>query len=595
MPSSRLLLGFGAALAILVTIAGISYFTLADLQSAETEERHTYQGINTLDELLLQLVDAETGQRGFLLTGDEELLRPYHRAILSIYKSMERLRKHVAHDPVQTARTKALGPQVGLLLAELEDTIEVRRSSGFEVARRVVLSGRSRAAMDSIREAIAQLVDKERDELAEQAAARLASARRAILIIVVGNLASFLLLAGVFYALSRENAERRRAEIEAARANAAKSEFLSRMSHELRTPLNAILGFAQLLEMDDLAPHQRENVAPILTGGHHLLKLINEVLDISRIESGRIQLSPEPVPVQEVLRETLDLVRPLAADAHVEVREEPFEERHVAADRQRLKQVLLNLLSNAVKYNRSGGTVTVSCGESGTGRLRISVIDTGPGISPEMRERLFVPFDRLGAERQGIEGTGLGLVLSRRLVEAMGGTLGVDSAVGQGSTFWVDLALVEAPAGQPGREHEVTVPRQERWEPAATVLYVEDNLSNFTLIERALAAHRNVKLLPAMQGRIGLDLAREHHPDLILLDLHLPDIDGDEVLARLRAELETREIPVIVISADATQGQIERLRAAGAREYLTKPLDIVEFLKAVDDVLSARHRETVAR
>jgi hypothetical protein len=156
-----------------------------------------------------------------------------------------------------------------------------------------------------------------------------------------------------------------------------------------------------------------------------------------------------------------------------------------------------------------------------------------------------VPFDRLGAERQGIEGTGLGLVLSRRLVEAMGGTLGVDSTVGQGSTFWVDLALVEAPAGQPGREHEVTVPRQERWEPAATVLYVEDNLSNFTLIERVLVAHRNVKLLPAMQGRIGLDLAREHHPDLILLDLHLPDIHGAEVLGRLRAEPETREIPVI--------------------------------------------------
>ena len=367
------------------------------------------------------------------------------------------------------------------------------------------------------------------------------------------------------------------------------------MSHELRTPLNAILGFAQLLEMDNLAPHQRENVAPILAGGHHLLELINKVLDISHIESGRIQLSPEAVPVETVLRETLDLIRPLAADTNVQVLGQYSQERHVKADHQRLKQVLLNLLSNAVKYNRRGGTVTVSYADAGNGRLRISVSDAGPGISPEMRERLFVPFDRLGAERQGIEGTGLGLVLSRRLVEAMGGTLGVDSTVGQGSTFWVDLALVEAPAGQPGREHEVTVPRQERWEPAATVLYVEDNLSNFTLIERVLVAHRNVKLLPAMQGRIGLDLAREHHPDLILLDLHLPDIHGAEVLGRLRAEPETREIPVIVISADASQGQIERLRAAGAREYLTKPLDIVRFLKAVDDVLSARHRETVAR
>ncbi len=595
MLSSRLLLGFGAALAILIVIAAISYSTLIGSQRAATQERQTQRVIETLERLQSQVTDAETGQRGFLLTGDEEYLRPYRNAILVLYKSMERLRILTKDDPAQGARVEALGPRVGLLLVALEEMIDLRRRSGFEVARRVLLTGRSRNAMDDIREAISQLEDREQDELTKNDAARLVSARRAILAIVFGNLASFLLLAGVFYALSRENAERRRAELEADRANAAKSEFLSRMSHELRTPLNAILGFAQLLEMDDLAPHQRENVAPILAGGYHLLELINEVLDISRIESGRIQLSPEAVPVETLLRETLDLIQPLAADSNVKVLGQYSQERHVKADHQRLKQVLLNLLANAVKYNRRDGTVTVSYADAGIGRLRISVTDTGPGISPEMRERLFVPFDRLGAERQGIEGTGLGLVLSRRLVEAMGGTLGVDSTVGHGSTFWVDLALVEAPAGQLGREHELTVPRQERWETAATVLYVEDNLSNFTLIERALAAHWNVKLIPAMQGRIGLDLAREHHPDLILLDLHLPDIHGAEVLGRLRAEPETREIPVIVISADATQGQIQRLRAAGARDYLTKPLDIAKLLKILDEVLATRHRETVAR
>ena len=595
MPSRRLLLGFGAALAILVTIAGISYSTLARAERAETNKRHSNEIIDTLERVQSQATDAETGQRGFLLTGEEEYLRPYRGAILVLYKSMERLRILTEDDPAQAARIGTLGPKLGILLVALEETIEIRRRSGAEAAQRLLLTERSRRAMEAFSEAISQLQDTERERLAGHDRAREASARRTILAIVFGNLASFLLLAGVFYAFSRENAERRRAELEADRANAAKSEFLSRMSHELRTPLNAILGFAQLLEMDDLAPHQRENVAPILAGGYHLLELINEVLDISRIESGRIQLSPEAVPVETVLRETLDLIQPLAADSNVNVLGQYSQERHVKADHQRLKQVLLNLLTNAVKYNRRGGTVTVSYADAGIGRLRISVSDTGPGISLEMRERLFVPFDRLGAERQGIEGTGLGLVLSRRLVEAMGGTLGLDSTVGQGSTFWVDLALVEAPAGQPGREHEVTVPRQERWEPAATVLYVEDNLSNLTLIERALAAHRNVKLLPAMQGRIGLDLAREHHPDLILLDLHLPDIHGVEVLDRLRAEPETREIPVIVISADATQGQIQRLRAAGARDYLTKPLDIAKLLKIVDEVLTTRPRETVAR
>lgn len=595
MPSRRLLLGFGAALAILVTIAGISYSTLAGSQRAETEQRHTHEVIDILERLQSQATDAETGQRGFLLTGEEEYLRPYRGAILVLYKSMERLRTLTKDDPAQAARIATLGPKLGLLLVTLEETIEIRRRNGAEAAQRMLLTDRSRRAMEEFREAINQFQDAERERLAEHDRVREASARRTILAIVFGNLASFLLLAGVFYALSRENAERRRAELEADRANAAKSEFLSRMSHELRTPLNAILGFAQLLEMDDLAPHQRENVAPILAGGHHLLELINEVLDISRIESGRLQLSQEAVPVETVLRETLDLIQPLAADTNVQLRVQYSQDRHVKADYQRLKQVLLNLLINAIKYNRHGGTVTVSYTDAGIGRLRISVSDTGLGISPEMQERLFVPFDRLGAERHGIEGTGLGLVLSRRLVETMGGTLGVDSTVGQGSTFWVDLALVEAPAGQPGREPELIVPRQERSEPAATVLYVEDNLSNFTLIERALTAHRNVRLLPAMQGQIGLDLAREHHPDLILLDLHLPDIHGAEVLGRLRAEPETREIPVIVISADATQGQIERLRAAGARDYITKPLDIVKLLKILDEVLAARPREPIAR
>ncbi|TMJ11000.1 MAG: PAS domain S-box protein, partial [Bacillati bacterium ANGP1] len=272
---------------------------------------------------------------------------------------------------------------------------------------------------------------------------------------------------------------------EADRANQAKSEFLSRMSHELRTPLNAILGFGQLLEMDSITPKQHEYVADILKGGHHLLDLINEVLEISRIEAGRLTISPEPVSVQEVAQESFSLIAPLFAQGNIRLEDGTarITEQFVWADRQRLKQVLLNLLSNAVKYNRRGGLVALSCEAMPEGRLRMKVSDTGPGIAPERLERLFVPFERLGAEQTTIEGTGLGLALSKRLTEVMGGTLGVDSTVGRGSTFWIELALSESPAqresaAMPG-ETELQAPQT-----AGTVLYVEDNLPNLKLVQK---------------------------------------------------------------------------------------------------------------
>ncbi len=381
----------------------------------------------------------------------------------------------------------------------------------------------------------------------------------------------------------------RQVRLEADRANQAKSEFLSRMSHELRTPLNAILGFAQLLEMDSLNPEQSEGVAHILKGGRHLLGLINEVLDIARIEAGRLDLSLEAVSVDEVVRESLDLIAPLAAEGNIGAETAPAS-GFVLADRQRLKQVLLNLLSNAVKYNRRRGTVALSFENMPAGRLRIKVSDTGPGIAPERLERLFIPFERLGAEQSGVEGTGLGLALSKRLVEAMGGTLGVESMPGQGSTFWVELALAENPI-QRVDQTGVALPAAAELNAsrkARIVLYIEDNLSNLKLIQRLLAHRPEVRLIPAMQGRLGLDLAREHRPHLILLDLHLPDIPGEEVLQRLQADPETRPIPVVMVSADAIPSQVKRLRAEGARDYLTKPLDVKKFLALLDDVLADR-------
>ncbi|HEX2188485.1 MAG TPA: PAS domain S-box protein [Longimicrobiaceae bacterium] len=386
--------------------------------------------------------------------------------------------------------------------------------------------------------------------------------------------------------------ELQQAKEEAEQANRAKSEFLSRMSHELRTPMNSILGFGQILSRRGLPEDQQRAVDHILKAGRHLLNLINEVLDISRIEADRQPLSLEPVDVEVAVGEALALIRPVAAQRGC-VLHEGFSGcgRHVRADRQRLTQVLLNLLSNAVKYNRPGGSVRLTCavrpGADGE-RLRVSVHDTGPGIPEDRMGELFVPFARLGAEQTDVEGTGLGLALSRRLAEAMGGRLEVESRLGKGSTFTVELDVVYSPLERLRRAGPAeSVPGvQPVAASGATVLYIEDNLANLTLMETVLADHPGITLVPALQGRLGLELAWEHAPDVILLDLHLPDIPGDEVLRRLRADPRTRDVPVVVISADAMPGRVQRLVEQGAFAYVTKPIEIDVFLETVERALA---------
>ena len=373
---------------------------------------------------------------------------------------------------------------------------------------------------------------------------------------------------------------------EVKRASKAKSEFLSRMSHELRTPLNAILGFGQLLERQKPTEVQRKRVGYILSAGKHLLDLINEVLDISRIEAGRMQLSLEPVCVADALEETLDLMRPLATERSIQLSASADIDAgvHVLADRQRFKQVLVNLLNNAVKYTPFFGGVAVSYHVPGNEKVRVLVSDTGPGIPAEKLARLFTPFERLGAEQSSIEGTGLGLALSQRLMDAMGGSIGVESAVGKGSTFWIELPLAKSPLERFPRDGAANGARQPSSEPASrSILYIEDNLSNLALIEQMLAERPGTALLTCMQGKVGLDLARQHTPDLILLDLHLPDLPGWDVLSQLKADSTTRHIPVVVISADATKRQMNRLMSAGAAHYLTKPLDVNKFFQVLDE------------
>jgi PAS domain S-box-containing protein len=389
--------------------------------------------------------------------------------------------------------------------------------------------------------------------------------------------------------LETANVSLREAKEVAERANTAKSEFLSRMSHELRTPLNAILGFGQLIETSALAPDDLESVEQILKGGRHLLGLINEVLDISRIESNRLSLSVEPVSVNEVVLEAIDLVSPLCADRGIElaatISQPPS---FVLADRQRLKQVLLNLLSNAIKYNRMRGRVDVSCEALGDDRVAMRVTDTGPGFPLEDLDRLFAPFDRLGSETTGAEGTGLGLALSKALIESMAGRIVVESEQGLGSTFTVELPASREPGWDVDGSEQDQVVGPSGSSRLRTILYVEDNLANVVLVERILLQRPSLKLVAAMQGRLGLELAREHSPALVLLDLHLPDLSGEEALERLRKDPMTRHIPVIIMSADSTPGQMDRLRAIGIDDYVTKPLDVTRFLEVVDRALAGR-------
>ena len=380
---------------------------------------------------------------------------------------------------------------------------------------------------------------------------------------------------------------------EARDASRLKTEFLSRISHELRTPLNAILGFGQLLQLDDLTAEQRDNVDQMLRGGRHLLGLINEVLDISRIETGSLALSVEVVDLLEIVTETADLIRPLAAEREIRLEVPSVVDRPwiVQADRQRLKQVLLNLASNAVKYNHHGGGIRITCHAAGQDRVGVVVADTGPGIPPDKMERLFLPFDRLGAEQTEVQGTGLGLALSQGLMEAMGGTLTAHSVEGEGTSFTLELAAGDDPAGRrDAAPPELPAPRQDAGGTDHTVLYVEDNPSNLQLVERVFAKRGGPRLLTTSEGELVQELARRHRPELILLDLHLPGIDGEEVLRRLRADPETAGLPVVVVSAEVNPWYRERLLAAGATDYLTKPLDVPRFLDVVERLLVAARR-----
>jgi len=390
--------------------------------------------------------------------------------------------------------------------------------------------------------------------------------------------------------LQQGNAELELAKAAAEKANLAKSDFLSSMSHELRSPLNAVLGFAQLMASEQPPPSssQKLSIDQILQSGWYLLRLINEILDLAMIESGKVSISQESMSLTEVLLDCQAMVEPQARKRGIQVTLPRIDGRfYVHADRTRLKQVVINLLSNAIKYNRDGGAVIVQCGMSAETRVRLSIQDTGIGLSVDQLAQMFQPFNRLGQETGGEEGTGIGLVVTRQLVELMGGTMGVESQVGVGSVFWVELGLAHAPElvqdePQPEPLHGNTTAAELPPSSQRTLLYVEDNPANLALVERLIARRSDLRLLMAIDGHSGVQMARSFVPDLILMDINLPGLSGFGALAMLQNDRATAHIPVLALSANAMPRDVEKGLAAGFFRYLTKPIKVDEFLEALD-------------
>ena len=612
---------------ILITLASIV------LQNNERQERHVALAASALNtaanQVLSDAVNAETGVRGYVATGDLTFLDPYNVALTRFTKDLAALRAAAAAERAAGAARAV----VASAATEMQELAELRAAVADHPTGPLqgdLLVGKQ--TMDNLRDQVADLAEQPQASLASRRAAitRMEAQINALTIagLVLGILGGICGIVLFTSGIARRviaiaaNAERlgqgeplrprpqardelgrltkalihaaqlletRTAELTTARdaalsATQSKNAFLSTTSHEIRTPLNAILGFTQLLQLSDLSAEDRDGVERILAAGRHLLALINELIDIARIESGELSLSVEPVLVRPLAEETCQLMAALAAERSITISlYSPEPSLAVLADQQRLRQILVNLVSNAVKYNRRGGSVSVTCQAAGDHRVTLAVTDTGPGIGAGDLERIFVPFERLGVEQTGIEGSGIGLPLARALAEAMAGQLTAASVHGEGSVFTVTLPR----AVMPWARQRIDLPRQAQVRPAdmgaapMRILYVEDNAANIELVARFLKPAANVVLRTAVTGEAGLAAAIHEPPDFILLDMHLPDISGEEVLRRLRAEPATADVPVAVLSAEAAPGIIRHMRANGVVAYLTKPLDLAELGRVI--------------
>lgn len=621
---------------LMLLVAAFTFYLMAGLEtSAQALVTHTRVVEAQIEQIQVLVIDGETGIRGYLLTGDPSFLQPTDQVRKELPAALNQLASLVAINPVpvEVARVQKLHQ----LLAPGYQLSTTGVPPASDVSGRFQWLHEQKSSTDAIRAVLSSMTKTENGLLSARVTHN--QHLRLLAEILVGLALAIGVLGGLFgiVAFTRgvvRRLERLRSEADrlsdgedpglvdtaedeigvlsqrlhqamqrqrasesdavqarkvAETANEEKSKFLSRMSHELRTPLNAVLGFAQLLEMD-ADTSQMASLHQIRRAGRHLLDLINEVLDISRIESGQMALSQEPVLVADLILEVVELMTPMAAERSVTLSVVTTGcDCHVQADRQRSKQVVLNLVSNAIKYNRTGGSVVVGCGAIENGMLPIEVRDSGIGMSSADMSRLFTPFERLSAASSEIEGTGIGLALSRRLAQAMGGRLEVTSTLGEGSTFILLLSLAESQESQPYSEATSIgslEPTQDNLSQLQklNLLYIEDNESNVSLLEQILRRRPDWHLIHAGHGQLGLELAISSPPDLILLDQQMPDMPGIEVLRRLKAASATAHIPVIAVSADATSGQIDRLDAAGAYKYLPKPIDVEELLVLLDEM-----------
>ena len=620
----------------LTVIASASLALEANERQVRAVSTHASNLRTAAEAVLVDALNAETGVRGYAATGDPFFLKPYQLALGQAAADNRSFRAAAAADgayrqwqaanatETQVLATLAfvrrdvgvagqallplllagkmhmdlLRSQIGDLVSRADAVVTTRRAdiTGQEIAIEElnivglvlgVLAGIAGIALFTLgisRRITAAAADAQR--LGEGQPVQPSDRSRD----AIGHLSDSLTRAGQL--LDSRTAELTAARDQAVLATRTKNTFMSRTSHELRTPLNSILGFAQLLAMSDLSEEDRDSAGRILEAGRHLLALINEIIDIARIESGKLSLSLEPISLLTLVEDTSQLMAPLAAARSITISQDcPRTGLAVQADQQRLSQVLVNLLSNAVKYNREGGTIAVTCREEGADQVSLVVADTGPGIAEENLERIFVPFERVGAEFSGVEGTGIGLPLAKALTEAMGGQLTVSSVPGEGSAFTVSLRrapyIVPAPRGE-------TAPAAPGAPAGAglSLLYIEDNPANTEVIARFMVTRPSSRLKIAMSGQAGLDCAVREVPDVILLDVHLPDIPGDLVLNELKSRPATAAIPVVILSADATPVVMRRMLSAGAVAYLTKPVDLSELGGLLDNLAqhARRHR-----
>jgi signal transduction histidine kinase len=608
-----------SSLLMLLASLATSYRLERQTADATAEMLRTLKVQGDIQTLHTLIAEAATGVRGFLLTGRDDFLAPYRSAEAQLPATIADLQENV-RDPAQLERLQRALPLVQKKLESLDALRDSRGAAADDLHEHLWAS---KQILDQLRDEI-RVLSAHESQLVEQRTAALQSALRrnllmnaaTILIGIIGATAMLTFMLRVVYRvrLAADNAERLTLGLQlessdtaadelgqlasrmhaaglllaerataAQAASRAKTEFLSRTSHELRTPLNAILGFAQLLEDDLTDSHAKQSATQIVRAGQHLLALINEVLDIGRIEAGKLPIESAPVEVAPMLAETLAFVTPLATQRGIRLEQAACcDGLAVLADRQRLIQVVLNLLSNAIKYASLHGRVQV-CAVEREDSVAIVIEDDGPGIPAELMERLFTPFDRLGAERGKTEGAGLGLAVSKSLMQAMGGDIVVSSTHGRGSVFTLKLPRSElhmpTSVPSPMAPSNISAPESSI---THTVLCIEDDASHLALIETLIERRPHWRLLAARTGQEGLQLARKRLPDMLLLSLELPDLTGAAVLRAIRDDDALVNLPVVILSANTSSAPIAQLHGLGVAGYLNKPLDLTEFFEILN-------------